>query len=67
MIGDGSHDYLGIHPGLQFTKDKREFTFEEVPGLKQAGWTEKMYIDAALKDNKTFEQQCTEVVQFLVG
>jgi hypothetical protein len=47
LIADGSHYYLGIHPGLPFTKDKREFTFNEVPGLREAGWTEQMYLDAA--------------------
>ena len=46
---------MGIHSGLQFTKEKREFTFDEVPGLKEAGWTDKMYFEAAQHDNKSFE------------
>ena len=62
LIADGSHYNMRIHPGLQFTKDKREFTFTEVPGLKEAGWTETMYLDAASNDNENFAQQCTEVV-----
>jgi len=43
LITDGSHYNLSVYPGLNFTNEKREFLFDEVPGLKEAGWTEEMY------------------------
>lgn len=34
-----------VYPGLKFEGD-RPFDFEEIPGLKEAGWTPKSYEQA---------------------
>jgi hypothetical protein len=42
MICDGKHYMLKYWPGLQFNLEngnKEEFEFNEVPGLKEAGWS----------------------------
>jgi hypothetical protein len=54
LIADGKHYYLGVWQGLHFTKDKREFDFDEIPGIKQAGWSRSAYMAAATEDCKTF-------------
>jgi len=33
------HYCLKIWPGLQFSEKKKEYCFDEVPGLKEAGWS----------------------------
>ena len=34
------------YPGLRFDNYKTEYEFDEVPGLKEAGWTIKAYEQA---------------------
>ena len=30
--------------GLEFSEEKREYTFDEIPALTLAGWTEEKYL-----------------------
>jgi hypothetical protein len=46
---------MRIYPGLQFSEGKREYQFEEIPGLREAGWTAKTYDKARESEEKTFE------------
>ena len=46
---------MRVYPGLRFDEG-REYTFEEVPGLKEAGWSNKTYEQAKEGEEKTFEQ-----------
>lgn len=34
------------HPGLKFDSGKQVYEFDEIPGLKEAGWTYKTYEQA---------------------
>jgi hypothetical protein len=43
-----------VWPGLHFTKEKREFDFDEILGLDKAGWSRSAYMAAATEDCKTF-------------
>lgn len=46
---------IRIYPGLRFDEG-REYSFDEIPGLKEAGWTVKSYDLAKEGEEKTFEQ-----------
>jgi hypothetical protein len=46
---------IRIYPGLRF-EEGREYSFDEIPGLKEAGWTMKSYDLAKEGEEKTFEQ-----------
>jgi hypothetical protein len=34
-----------VHPGLRWAEEEKrdEFEFDEIPGLREAGWTKKSY------------------------
>jgi hypothetical protein len=34
-----------VHPGLKWAEEEKrdEFEFDEIPGLREAGWTKKSY------------------------
>ena len=49
---------------LDFSK-KKEFTFEEVPGLQEAGWTKNEYREAKEGEEKTFEQSAKDILKRL--
>ena len=34
------------YPGLKFENGKVEYAFDEIPGLKEVGWTVKAYEQA---------------------
>jgi histone acetyltransferase len=38
-----------------------------VPGVKEAGWCEASYVEGSMADQRSFEDQCYEVVNFLVN
>ena len=44
------------HPGLDFTGAKREYSFDEISGLKEAGWDNKAYLKEKEADERTFEE-----------
>ena len=50
--------------GLDFSK-KNEFAFEEIPGLAEAGWTAHRYESEKKSDERSFEDQCSEVLEVL--
>ena len=33
---------VAVYPGLPFTLNKKSFNFDEIPGLREAGWTEEI-------------------------
>ena len=53
------------YPGLDFTI-KKEFEFEEIPGLAEAGWDKATYLTEKQADERSFEEQCTEVLEMLL-
>lgn len=54
-----------VYPGLKFEDGKEKLSFEEIPGLKEAGWTHKTYEQAKEGEEKTFEQQCLDILRAL--
>lgn len=42
-----------------------EFDFDEIPGLKEAGWTQQAYEQAKEGEEKTFEEQCQEILKIV--
>ena len=44
------------HSGLNFTATKKEFAFDEIPGLKEAGWDNAAYLKEKEADERTFEE-----------
>lgn len=46
-----------VHPGLKWAEEEKrdEFEFDEIPGLREAGWTKKSYELAKEGEEKTFE------------
>ena len=44
--------------GLEFSASKKEYQFDEVPALTQAGWTQEKYQQEKLADERSFEEQC---------
>jgi hypothetical protein len=52
-------------PGLNFN-DHESFEFNNVPGLKEAGWTKAMYEAGAMADHRSFKEQCDEVISTLI-
>ena len=52
-------------PGLQFNS-KKAFSFAEVPGLTEAGWTEELEKRGRQDDERSFEDQCEEILQKLL-
>ena len=51
--------------GLDFSNNKKEFAFEEIIGLKAAGWDNAAYLKEKEADERTFEEQCNEVLDVL--
>ncbi|TNV79552.1 hypothetical protein FGO68_gene3569 [Halteria grandinella] len=56
---------LKVQPGLVFEGRKGPYEFDEIPGLKEAGWTIKTYEQAKEGEEKTFEQQCEDILKGL--
>ncbi len=54
-------------PGLDFSSGKREFNFNEIGGLVEAGWDEATYLKEKQADERSFEEQCNEVLDVLVA
>ena len=42
--------------GLEFSQEKREYTFDEIPALTLAGWTEERYLQEKQADERSFEE-----------
>lgn len=54
-----------VHPSLNFaSKANQDFSFDfnEVSGLLEAGWTKKVYEEVKGSEEKTFEQQCSDIL-----
>ena len=51
--------------GLEFTETKTVYQFEEIPALMQSGWTQEKYQQEKLADERSFEEQCQEIIDFL--
>lgn len=64
MICNGPHFNLKVWPGLYFPSNPEDkvFTFNEVPGLKESGWSQAMYEAGAMADHRSFKEQCDEVI-----
>ena len=59
-----------IYPALDFTtKVNQDFSFDfnEIPGVLEAGWTKKVYEEVKGSEEKTFEQQCTDILDQLTS
>lgn len=55
-----------IYNALDFSKKGREdFQFHEINGLEPAGWTEEAYDEAKGTEEKTFEEQCDDILKAL--
>ena len=42
--------------GFEFSASKKEYQFDEVPALAQAGWTQEKYQQEKLADERSFEE-----------
>lgn len=51
--------------GLNFNQ-KKEYRFDEIRGLRDAGWDEQTYLREKQADERSFEEQCTEVLDVLM-
>ena len=59
-----------IYPALDFsTKVNQDFSFDfsEILGLAEAGWTKKEYEEVKGSEEKTFEQQCSDILDQLTS
>lgn len=55
-----------IHAALDFSKKgAQDFEFNEISGLLEAGWTQKDYEEAKGTEEKTFEEQCDDILKAL--
>ena len=55
-----------VYKALDFsTRGGKDFEFHEVPGLIEAGWTVLQYESAKGTEEKTFEEQCNEILNAL--
>ena len=52
------------YPGLDFSA-KREYQFEDIAGLAEAGWNKTNYLREKQADERSFEEQCNEVLELL--
>ncbi|CAI2371846.1 unnamed protein product [Moneuplotes crassus] len=50
-----------IYKPLDFSK-KSSYSFDEIPGLKEAGWNEDDYKNS-IEDDKTFDQYCVYITE----
>lgn len=55
-----------VYKALDFTKrGGKDYEFDEIPGLLEAGWTLKEYEQAKGTEEKTFEEQCNDILKVL--
>lgn len=55
-----------VYAPLDFSKrEGRDYEFDEVSGLLEAGWTKKDYEEAKGTEEKTFEEQCDDILKTL--
>jgi histone acetyltransferase len=55
-----------VHSPLDFrNKGREDFSFAEITGLEPAGWTQKEYDEAKGTEEKTFEEQCDDILKAL--
>ena len=55
--------------GLDFPASQpgKEYSFDEIPALQAAGWTKEEYEREKLADERSFEEQCEEIINFLLA
>jgi histone acetyltransferase len=53
--------------GLDFSNKVKEFGFDDIPALKAVGWTREEYEKEKLADERSFEEQCQEIINFLMN
>ena len=54
-------------PGLTLNPNGTPISFDQIPGLKEAGWDEATYLKEKQADERSFEEQCNEVLDVLVA
>jgi histone acetyltransferase len=55
-----------IYDALDFSKKGgNDYDFNEIQGLIEAGWTQKDYEEAKGTEEKTFEEQCEDILKSL--
>lgn len=53
------------YKGLDFTKTK-EYSFNDIPALEQAGWTKEEYEKQKQADEQSYEEMCQDILNQLV-
>jgi len=55
-----------IYDALDFSKKGgNDYDFNEIKGLLEAGWNQKDYEEAKGTEEKTFEEQCEDILKSL--
>ena len=55
-----------IYKALDFSRrGANDFEFNEIEGLIEAGWTQRAYNEAKGTEEKTFEEQCADILKAL--
>ncbi|CDW81357.1 histone acetyltransferase gcn5-like [Stylonychia lemnae] len=57
--------FLQRNEGLRFDQGKAHYEFDEIFGLKEAGWTQKAYELAKAAEERTFQEQCQKILKIL--
>lgn len=53
-----------IYPGIDFSKVQGMLTFDDIPGLKEAGWDQEDY-NKTLPEDMNLEDQCNFILNKL--
>lgn len=74
MICNGPHFNTKVWPGLKFPTPSTsqvdsdfKYSFDDIAGLRQAGWSLAMYEAGAMADHRSFKEQCDEVITTLIN
>jgi histone acetyltransferase len=55
-----------IYPPLDFQANGgKDFDFQDIAGLLEAGWTKRTYETAKGTEEKSFEEQCNDILKTL--
>ena len=68
FVIDKIHEIMNrkIYEALDFNKKgEQDYEFSEINGLVEAGWTQKDYEEAKGTEEKTFEEQCDDILKAL--
>ena len=73
FVIDKIHEMMNkrIYPALDYStlvrRQEFKFEFSKILGLPEAGWNEKEYEEVKGSEEKTFEQQCTDILDQLTS